>query len=132
MRHAISAARLFAGASALAGGTADQTGREFRITIVRPGQSVETYTRWYADSMDATWDAIERGGDGARVQVRPFLEVTFGEGRLAFPFELHPEATAAAHAGWQAAKVEAERRPSYRMALLQQANQITQLQASTL
>ena len=131
MKHGItSASRLFAAGSP--SGSDDGAGREFRVTIVRPGQSVETYTRWYADGTDAGLDAISQGGDGAIVTVRPFLETSFAEGREAFPFELHRDATAAARAGWQAAKIEAERRPSYRMALLQQANAMAQISGSLL
>lgn len=136
MKHGItSASRLFAGA-AFSGSSAEATGREFRVTIVRPGKSVESYKRWYESGDQAALDAVrmEREGapEGARVTMRPDLELTYAEGEAAFPFELHNDATAAARAGWQAAKLQAERRPSYRMALLQQANQINQLQASAL
>lgn len=131
MRHrTTSAARLYAAGISCA--AEDSGGRDFRVTIIRPGESVETFTRWYANAADANLDALERGGPGAHASVRPFIEQSFDEGEAAFPYELHRDATASARAGWAAAKAEAERRPSYRMALLQQANQITQLQASTL
>lgn len=129
MKHGItSASRLFAGIAA----QSSDGGRDYRVTIIRPGQSVETYTRWYASGVEAALDADARGGAGAVIGLRPFLELTFAEGEAAFPYELHRDATAAARAGWQASKAEAERRPNYRMALLQQANQITQLQRSAL
>jgi hypothetical protein len=70
MRHAIySAARAFA---AMTFGQRDEDPpRDFQVTITRPGEQPEPYLLRLVTSLEATLDAIGRGGEGALIEVEP-------------------------------------------------------------
>lgn len=83
--------------------------RDFHVAIDHHDGRAEAYTAAYVDRVDAALEAEKRIGPvGAKLRIRPEVEVTYMEGRARWPQSLHDCATPEARSGWETASRGAE------------------------
>lgn len=103
---------------------------EFHVTVITAtGASFVSIER-HTDAVAALQAAIAQEGDpNARIEVRPLVEVTFGQGASRYPHALNVRASAEAHAGWKHA-AERDVAERNRVARAHADHQALQLQAN--
>lgn len=74
--------------------------RRFRVTVTM-AHGMASWEKAFDNAMDAVVDAaLFLNNKPGKVDVRPVVEVTRGEGLARYPEILHPQASLEAHAGW--------------------------------
>jgi hypothetical protein len=70
---------------------------------MRPGETESSSRGWFVDATEAAQSTLPLLGGGAICEVRPVIECTELEGRVAYPRPLHRDAKPDAQLGWKKA-----------------------------
>ncbi|MDB5861563.1 MAG: hypothetical protein JWQ76_5252 [Ramlibacter sp.] len=77
--------------------------REYRFEVIRAGEREEIHHRTCAGDVEVELARLELAADGATCRAWPVMEITFEEGRDAYPRPLHRCHGGEAESGWCAA-----------------------------